>query len=294
MIHKKILTTILLTTLSAYSLTAKPAYSKISDGAGIKQPLSIETFVDRKIINKGEEINLKIWVNSQQIKAANITIFYADKYLNPVGVQPIQTGIIEKKNINLSKTSPQNFTFTGVTAGKYNLNIEVSTTDKKIPPKRLQINELEVKDTESLLWKLLSNSLLGVVIGALIPFGFTYFLSSQRQRQKKIIRQQLILSNLLAHLENNHLAITDQEEPQKIDFKSWINMLLTQGYYLEIKELIEKKGGQVNLANDLLDIGFKLRKCEELRFRERLTENQKNELSEKLSEAIEKLKQLTC
>ncbi len=269
----------LIISFSAYLFMINPVNSQTNNASQNSQNQNIEIFADRDVINRGEQINLKVWVNSKEMNSATITIFYADKYLQSVKPTPQQKGKV-LQNIDLSQKSSGNFTFTGVSTGKYNLYIKVEGTDKKnqkIPPTRLELKGLEVKESESLLWKLLSNSLVGVFLGAILTFVITLFNDYREQNKEKVKRQKLIRSNLLAHLDANLLAVKNGEETW---CKELMNLVLKEGYYTEIQNFSTKKNQ--HLAQDLLKVSFKLQEYDQEVSRVGVNSDKKENLEGKL------------
>lgn len=279
----------LIISFSAYLFMITSVNSQTNDASQNSHNQNIEFFADRDVINKGEQVNLKVWVKSQEMNSAIITVFYADKYLQPLEPKPKQKGIVWQ-DVDLSQKSLVNFSFTGVSTGKYNLYIEVVGTNKKnqkIPPTRLQLKGLEVKESESFVWKLLSNSLVGVFLGAILTFFFTLFNDYREQNKAKVKRQKLIISNLIAHLEANLLAVKNREKTRHTEL---MNLFLKEGYYTEIQNFLRQKNE--GLAQDLLKICFNLQEYDQELLAKGFREDKKNYLEKELPKLKDKLEDL--
>ncbi len=250
-----------------------------------EQPLRLKTFADRVAVKEGEIIKLKVWVESELIDSATVTVFFAEDRLALEGNNSTQ--------VSLPMNSPVTFTFIGKNAGQSNILTYVSgiakKTNKMITTSQ-QIKGLEVKGADQWWSKLFSNPLSGVFIGALLTFLTTLLNDYREQRRKKIQRNQWLVANLPAQLEANRLAVLNGRET---DSESWMSNLLTEGYYTEIQQMIEQKHDRGDLAQALLEAGFRLRDYEYERSNNRLTSNKQDELAKKLTEVIEKLRKLS-
>lgn len=250
-----------------------------------EQPLRLKTFADRVAVKEGEIIKLKVWLESELIDSATVTVFFAEDRLALEGNNSTQ--------VSLPMNSPVTFTFIGKNAGQSNILTYVSgiakKTNKMITTSQ-QIKGLEVKGADQWWSKLFSNPLSGVFIGALLTFLTTLLNDYREQRRKKIQRNQWLVANLPAQLEANRLAVLNGRET---DSESWMSNLLTEGYYTEIQQMIEQKHDRGDLAQALLEAGFRLRDYEYERSNNRLTSNKQDELAKKLTEVIEKLRKLS-
>ena len=63
--------------VSVISLTFSPAFAESESQAKPEtKPLRIETFSDRKTLKEGEEIGVKVWIDSELIDRATVTVFF--------------------------------------------------------------------------------------------------------------------------------------------------------------------------------------------------------------------------
>ncbi len=291
--NKNLLSVILLVIVITSSLSPALANSQPKVTAEVQsqyspvpeQPLRLKTFADRVAVKEGEIIKLKVWVESELIDSATVTVFFAEDRLALEGNNSTQ--------VSLPMNSPVTFTFIGKNAGQSNILTYVSgiakKTNKMITTSQ-QIKGLEVKGADQWWSKLFSNPLSGVFIGALLTFLTTLLNDYREQRRKKIQRNQWLVANLPAQLEANRLAVLNGRET---DSESWMSNLLTEGYYTEIQQMIEQKHDRGDLAQALLEAGFRLRDYEYERSNNRLTSNKQDELAKKLTEVIEKLRKLS-
>ena len=228
------------------------------------KPLRLETFTDRKSLNKGEEIGIKVWIDSTLINRATVTVFFPKSQLELKEDLSCQDG--RKKNfsceVNLPRSTPVNFAFIGKKIGKFSVLIQVSgehTKTKKEITERQQIQDIEVKAQAQWWSKLLSSPLLGVFIGGALTIITTVFTNYLQSQWAKRQRRQWILTNLPAQLEVTRQAISQRRET---GFELWMDKLRTEGYYTELQRFATQKPGQENLAERLLKVAFHLRDYE--------------------------------
>ncbi len=226
--------------------------------------LRLETFTDRKTLKEGEEIGIKVWIDSELIDRATVTVFFPESQLELKKDLSCQDGV--KKNssceVELPRSKPVNFAFTGRKNGKFSVLIQVSGQDKKTKKEiteRQQIQDIEVQAQAPWWDKLLSSPLLGVFIGGALTIGTTAFTNWLQSKWAKSQRKQWILTNLPAQLEVTRQAICQGRET---GFELWMDKLRTEGYYTELQQFARQKPGQENLAERLLNIAFRLRDYE--------------------------------
>jgi len=257
---------------------------KLQDSSGLEQPILVTSFANREIIQKGEVVTIKIWLESKLITSATVTLFFADENLLLNGNNSQQ--------VDLPLNAPITFGLTGIRDGKSNILIHVlgknKNTGETITTNQ-QIKGLEVKPLESVALKILSHPLSGVLIGALLTYLTTALNDYRGQRKEEKLRKQWIVANLPAQLEANRQSVI---QGQEVESESWMGKLLTEGYYSEIQRLIKRNLTQVDLARALLEIGFLLKDYEYDRLNNRLIPQKQSDLVEKLSQAIVHLNEL--
>ena len=110
------------TLLPAYSQTQANTNSQTQNSVVQKQPLSLDVFIDRMIIKEGESFTGKIWVASEDISSATVTVFFSKDHL-----QWKDTNVNKlASDIPLPMKDPINLLFTGKCIGKSNILIRVS------------------------------------------------------------------------------------------------------------------------------------------------------------------------
>ncbi len=226
--------------------------------------LRLETFTDRKTLKEGEEIGIKVWIDADQIDRATVTVFFPESQLELK--KDISCQNVLKQNssceVDLPRSKPVNFAFTGRKKGKFSVLIQVSGKNKKTNKEiteRQQIQNIEVQAQAQWWDKLLSSPLLGVFIGGALTIGTTAFANWLQSKWAKRLRRQWILTNLPAQLEVTRQAICQGRET---GFELWMDKLRTEGYYTELQQFARQKPGQENLAERLLNIAFRLRDYE--------------------------------
>jgi hypothetical protein len=226
--------------------------------------LRLETFTDRKSLKEGEEIDIKVWVDSELINRAAVTIFFPQSQLDLKEDTSCQDGV--KKNssceVTLPRSTPVNFAFTGKKVGKFNILIQVSGQDKKTKKeitKRQLIQDIEIQEQAQWWSALFSNPLLGVLIGGALTIITTILTNYLQNLWAKSQRRQWVLTNLPAQLEVTYQALCQGREA---GFELWMDKLQTEGYYTELQQFAKQKPGQEDLAERLLKIAFDLRDYE--------------------------------
>lgn len=230
------------------------------------KPLRLETFADRKLLKEGEEISIKVWIDSELIDHATVTVFFPQSQLHMKEALSCQDGV--KKNfsceVDLPRSTPVNFAFTGRKVGKFSVLIQVSgqdnKTSQKIITERQQIQDIEVQEQAQWWSMLLSSPLLGVFIGGALTIITTLLTNYLQSRWAKRQRRQWILTNLPAQLKVTWQAICQGRET---GFELWMDKLRTEGYYTELQQFAKRKPGQENLTERLLNIAFCLRDYEQ-------------------------------
>jgi hypothetical protein len=289
MIVKTILRIILLTAVinccfsitPATSQTIKKTEIKPQNSSVIEQPIRVISFATREIVKEGEVIPIKVWVESDIMDSATVTLFFAQENMELKEQNP--------QLVSLPMNYPVSFTLTNVKEGKYNIYIQISGKNKrtnKTITANQQIKDLEVKSSEQVIVKLFSHPLSGVVIGTLLTYLTTSLSDLRGQRKEERQRKQWIVANLPAQLEANRQAVLKR---QKAESESWMSKLLTEGYYSEIQRLEKTKPDEVDLGETLLKVGFDLREYEDKRSNNRLSEKDKEELEKRLKDTIEKI-----
>ncbi|MGK7875349.1 MAG: hypothetical protein AB4426_19230 [Xenococcaceae cyanobacterium] len=301
-----------------------------------EQKIVIETFADRQIINKDEDINIKVWITPEgmDIDRADVTIFYAENYLTPVYSEEekdklkLEKGKLTMEEVCYPSEFPANFTFTGVSTGKYNLNIEVSAKDIKTTNQittKQKIKDLEVKESEFWFWKLLplAGTILGTILGAILAYKLTLLNESKEQNKEQEKSKKWIVDVLPTKLAADRLAVEQEKEAEQ--FESWFNKLL-EGYYTKIEDLVARQEQiqrklaeitwtigwvrapvrqavkikavqfissrpQSNLAEQLLKTGFQLREYHKRLAKKIVTPALKDEIVGNMKYISEKLKQ---
>ncbi|NEP13553.1 MAG: hypothetical protein F6K14_25780 [Symploca sp. SIO2C1] len=226
------------------------------------KPLRWSTFIDRKSLKKGEDISIKVWLDSELIDDfATVTVFFPPSQLELKEELSCQDGV--KKNsscqVDPSKNTPITFVLTGKKVGKFNnVLIEVSGEDKKTKKaitERQTIQNIEVQG-EAQWWSMLGSSpLLGVLIGGLLTIITTLLTNHLQNLRAKRQRRQWVLTNLPAELKITHKALYQGRET---GVELWMDKLRTEGYYTELQQFAKQKPGEEDLAERLLDIAFSL------------------------------------
>jgi hypothetical protein len=244
------------------------------------KPLRLETFADRKILKEREEIGIKVWIDSELIDRAAVTVFFPQSQLDLKEDLSCQDG--QKKNssceVTLPRNTPVTFAFTGKKVGKFNVLIQVSGQDKKTNKEiteRQLIQDLEIQEQAQWWSTLFSNPLLGVVIGGVLTIITTILTNYLQNLWAKSQRRRWVLTNLPAQLEVTYQAVCEGREA---GFELWMDKLQTEGYYTELQQFAKQKPGQEDLAERLLKIAFDLRDYE--RDRKETYQNVKEEYRE--------------
>lgn len=251
--------------VTAISLTCYPVLAEPETPVTPEiKPLRLETFTDRKTLKEGEEIGIKVWIDSELIDRATVTVFFPESQLELKKALSCQDGV--KKNssceVDIPRSKPVNFAFTGRKNGKFSLLIQVSGQDKKTKKEiteRLQIQDIEVQAQAPWWDKLLSSPFFGVFFGGVLTIGTTACTNWLQSKWAKRQRRQWIETNLPAQLEVTRQAIGQGRET---GFELWMDKLRTEGYYTELQQFARQKPGQENLAERLLNIAFRLRDYE--------------------------------
>ncbi len=228
------------------------------------KPLRLETFADRKILKEREEIGIKVWIDSELIDRAAVTVFFPQSQLDLKEDLSCQDG--QKKNsfceVTLPRSTPVTFAFTGRKVGKFNILIQVSGQDKKTKKEiteRQLIQDIEIQEQAQWWSALFSNPLLGVLIGGALTIITTILTNYLQNLWAKSQRRQWVLTNLPAQLEVTYQAICQGREA---GFELWMDKLQTEGYYTELQQFAKQKPGQEDLAEKLLKAAFDLRDYE--------------------------------
>ena len=227
--------------------------------------LHLETFTGHKTLKEGELIEVQLWIASETIDRANVTVFFPDNQLELKESLFCQDGVKKKKfscEVILPRSNPMNFSFTGKKAGKFSLLIQVSgenTQTKQEITKRQQIQDIEVQAQVQWWSQVFSNSLFGVLFGGFLTIGTTVFTNWLQNKWAKRQRREWIEINLPAQLEVTRQAILQRRETS---FELWMDKLRTEGYYTELQRFAKQQPNQENLAERLLKVAFDLRDYE--------------------------------
>ncbi len=277
--------------VSVISLTFSPVLAESETPVKPEtKPLRIETFSDRKTLKEGEEIGVKVWIDSEFIDRATVTAFFPESQLELNEDHSCQDGV--KKNssceVALPRSNPVNFAFTGKKQGKFSLLIQVSgenTKTKQEITERQQIQDIEIQEQAQWGSKLLSSPFLGVLIGGVLTIVTTVVTNWLQRQWAKSQRRQWIETNLPAQLEVTRQAICQRRET---GFELWMDKLRTEGYYTELQRFAKRKPGHEDLAEDLLSIAFRLRDYERDRknFPLRKLEPEYQDVAENLAQII--------
>ena len=271
------------------SLTFSPALAEPE--AQVKpdtKPLRLETFTDRKTLKEGEEIGVKVWIDSEFIDRATVIVFFPKSQLELNKDLSCKNGVQTNSSceVTLPRSNPVNFAFTGKKVGKFSLLIQVSGENiktKKEITERQQIQDIEVQEQAQWWSTILSNPLFGVLFGGVLTIGTTAFTNYLQRQWAKSQRRQWIETNLPAQLEVTRQAIAKRRET---GFELWMDKLRTEGYYTELQRFAKRKSGHEDLAEDLLSISFRLRDYE--RDRKKTLQN----VEEKYQDVAENLAQI--
>jgi hypothetical protein len=234
-------------------------------------------------VKKGEEINIRVWVKPTLIESAKGNVFYAGDQLELVGEQP--------REISISPNSPTTFTLRGKSAGKSNILVLVTglnKTTQELDSASREIQSIEVKSGVQWATALFSNSLFGVVIGALLTLGTTRLSEYRQRRREEAQRKQWVVETLPAYLEFDRTAVLESQESK---FESWRAKLI-EGYYTEVERLTEQRSDLTDLAKALMRAGAHLQNYEDLRLKNRLDPQFREELAKELAEIISGIKSL--
>ncbi|MDJ0901900.1 MAG: hypothetical protein QNJ55_24180 [Xenococcus sp. MO_188.B8] len=285
----------ILLSVSVISLTLSPAFAESETPVKPEtEPLRIETFSDRKTLKEGEEIGIKVWIDSELIDHTTVTVFFPESQLDLKENLSCQNGV--KKNysceVDLPRSNPVNFAFTGKKKGKFSLLIQVSgenTKTKQEITERQQIQDIEIQEQAQWGSKLLSSPFLGVLIGGVLTIVTTVFTNWLQSSLAKGQRREWIKTNLPAQLELTRQAIFQRRET---GFELWMDKLRTEGYYTELQRFARRKPGHEDLAEQLLNIAFRLRDYEQDRktFPLKELEEEHREIAQDLEQIIRIMK----
>ena len=169
----------------------------------------IEIFSDRKTLKEGEEIGIKVWIDSESIDIATVTVFFPDSLLELNEELSCQNGVKKKLSceVALPRSNPIDFVFTGIKLGKFNLLVQVSGKNTKTQQEiteRQQIQNIEIQAQAQRWSNILSNPLFGVLFGGLLTIGTTIFTNYLQRQWAKRQRRQWIETNLPAQLGLRH------------------------------------------------------------------------------------------
>ena len=278
--------------VTAISLTFSPVLAEPKTQVKPEtKPLRLETFSDRKTLKEGEEIGVKVWIDSEFIDRATVTAFFPESQLELNEELSCQDGV--KKNfsceVDFPRSKPVNFTFTGIKKGKFSLLIQVSGENTKTQQEiteRQQIQDIEVQEQAQWWSKLLSSPFFGVLFGGVLTIGTTVFTNWLQNQWAKRQRSQWIETNLPAQLEVTRQAIFQRRET---GFELWMDKLRTEGYYTELQRFAKGKPGHEDLAEQLLSIAFRLRDYESDRqtFPLRELEKEYQDVADNLAQIIQ-------
>lgn len=246
--------------------------------------LHLQAFVDRTKIKVDETIIIRVWLESELIDSATVSIFYVKEKIEPQGTS--------HRTVSLPMKVPIIFSFTGKDFGNTNVFIHASGINQKNNQSitsSQQISGIEVQEPVKLWSGLISNPLAGVIVGALLTFGIALLNDFSQRSREKAQRKHWVLATLPAQLTTNCIAVNREEKAQ---FETWESKLLTEGYYTELQDLAGRKHNQKEIARMLVEVSFDLRTYEQHRTQKRLTKEEKENLENKLVEIVNSLEAL--
>jgi hypothetical protein len=245
--------------------------------------LRLNGFVDRNSLKAGEQFNINAWVESELTDSVAVKISYPQPLLVLSGKR--------EETISLPQSQPLVFTFTGTEVGKANILIRVTGVNKKtglLLAESQQINAIEIQSRNS-YESLVTSSLLGTLLGALLTLVTTYIAELRQKRNETSKRRLWLTASLPAELERDRLAIGQK---QKADGELWTSKLVADGYYKDLQDLTTKTANPGGLVDGLIAISSDLREYEQQRTHDRLVDTFRTELSGKLENVVRQLRQL--
>ena len=144
-----------------------------------------------------------------------------------------------------------------------------------------QIQGIEVKGNPQ--WWLsppFLTTILGVIIGALLPSGANLLKDKMQERKEAAQKKKWLTDVLSSQIEGNRLDVRDEKETV---FESWQDKLWNEGYFSELQKLTGKRSNPKDLPQDLRTAISRLREYENLRSKNRVTDAFKNDLAAKLA-----------
>jgi hypothetical protein len=249
-----------------------------------RDPRGLEAFADRLAVKRGEGINIRVWVKSALIESAKGNVFYAGDQLELVGEQP--------REISISPDFPTTFTLRGKSAGKSNILVLVTGVNKitqELESVSKEIQGIEVQSRVQWATALFSNSLLGVILGALLTLGTSRLNDSGQRRREEDQRKRWVVETLPTYLEFDRTAVLESQESK---FESWRTKLLNEGYYTVLEKLTEQRSSLKDLAKALVGVGSHLQNYEDFRLKNRLDPQFQEELAKELAEITSGIKSL--
>lgn len=285
---------ILLTTFPICSVSAKPIKTNThvinsAINSTLAPSINIETFLDRRSIQYGESINLKVWINSKITDSVDIQVFYSEDRL-----------LLNNKKyrtVKLPINQPERFTFRGLKYGKYDLYLRITGINKNnnIPfVEHKIVRDIEVKRSlaHQTISKLISGTLPGVIVGTILGLMVTLFNNSQQEKKENKQRKKWIVQTLPSQLKRHELAI---RKAKPVRYQWYMNKLLKEGYYDDLLQLIAKKSLSGNLAEELLDLEWKFKEYEKEKNQSTLNDkfsNVQKELQKNIFDLINNLQKL--
>jgi hypothetical protein len=247
-----------------------------------REPVRLEIFTDRLIVKEQEGLTLSVWVESRLLESGTLTVHLAQDQLHLEGTA----------SRPLPQTFPLTFALRGQRPGKSSILVRLAGTHKDTKEAITASQRLEGIEVQARTpwWSpLLTSSLLGVMLGALLTFRATWLHERRQRRRERAQRQQWVLTHLPALLSFDRNAVRTGRETR---LESWRNKLLNEGYYTELEQLTEPHATLSNLASRLIHTGFLVQDYEESRARKRLEPQVQQHLEQELEAIIQGIKQL--
>lgn len=266
---------------TAGSKSDKPANSEVAKTPSIQMKL----FTDRASVRKDETIKVSVWVESKSADPIELQIFFPNQLFTLEGESTRLVTFASDQPTPL----PITFALKAKSAGKSNIMVSASGTDKESKERLSAVQQLqgvEVQEGTYSLKTLASNPLAGVFVGALLTFLATHLNDLRQRRKDRTDKRQWLTDTLPAQLQGAALAVTKEQET---DFDPLTSKLSTEGYLTELRRLDKKNG---DLITRLMSLNQDLSVYEEARSNERLDDTVRDELAKKLNLLAQELREL--
>jgi len=251
----------------------------------VDDSLGFLLYADRALARENDTITVFLWLPSAAFDSVSVSATVPADLLEPAC--PL--------NAKFSPGSDTTLTFKTVARkpGEPNLYANILVFDGKATrwlataPRPLT---LHIEAGPSLGTQVLSHSLFGVVVGALLALlsaVSTLALSERRKQREEMARQRRWrTSDLPAALQLMNAQITKRQPIANI---GTLEKILSEGYYAGVRAFQSNVAGGADLASALLDIRVALQEYEHLRMLGRLDASVVGALQQKLNLVIKVL-----